>query len=88
MAKLAWKVFFIACAIFGVGMLLMALFGCFSFGGGDTSCGSQNHLEEILGATGLVITGMGLLLVLPILFALVVFYQFRTWLSPHPDASD
>ena len=87
-AKLAWKVFFIACGLFGVGMLLMAFFGCFSFGGEDTSCTSQNDLEQILGATGLVITGIGYLLVLPMLLVVVAYHQLRKWFSRNPDAID
>lgn len=87
-AKLAWKVFFIACGVFGVGMLLMGFFGCLSVGGGDTSCGSQSYLESMLGATGLVITGIGYLLVLPMMLVVVAYFQLRKWFSRNPDAID
>ena len=89
-AKLAWKVFFIACEIFGVGMLLMAFFGCFSFGGGAPSpdCMSQSDFESTLGGIGLIITGIGYLLVLPILLVVVAYHQLRKWFSRNPDAID
>lgn len=65
-------------------------FGCMSFGGGAPSayCMSQSYFESMLGATGLVITGIGYLLVLPMLLVVVAYFQIRKWFSRNPDAID
>ena len=87
-AKLAWIIFLIGCGISGVGVLLFALFGCMSFGGGVPSsyCQSQGDFEATLGVIGFVITTISWLYVLPFLFLVAFYHQIRKWFSRAPDA--